>query len=149
MNNAEAYMVKVTRVCEVPSSNVASASQALAYWRDVITRQLWFDEDKEHLVALLLNTHCDVQGFSLISIGALHETVAYPREIFRAAVASSAYAIVLMHNHPSGDVQPSEADKVVTERCLACGHLLDVRLFDHIIVGGASTYSFRENGALR
>lgn len=148
MNNAEAYMVKVTRVCEVPSSNVATPASALAYWRDVIARQLWFDEDKEHLIALMLNTDCNVQGFSLISIGALHETVAYPREIFRAAVASAAYAIVLMHNHPSGSLVPSEADKHVTERCLACGKLLDVRLFDHIIIGGGSSFSFKENGLL-
>lgn len=148
MNDAEAYMVKVTRVCEVPSSTVTSPSHALEYWREVITRQPWFDEDKEHLIALMLNTKGGVQGFSLISIGSICETVAYPREIFRAAVASAAYAIVLIHNHPSGSVEPSDADRRVTEKCVACARLLDIVLADHVIVSGPAVFSFKANGFL-
>lgn len=149
MNDASAYMVKVTRLCEVPTSNVLATSSAREYWSGVIATQPWYDEDKEHLVALLINTDGDVQGFSLISIGSIKDTVAYPREIFRAAVASGAYAIVLMHNHPGSAATPSEADKKVTLNAQACGRVLDVSLWDHIIVASnGASYSFRENGLL-
>src|ERR1051325_5168834 len=134
MNNAEAYMVKVTRLCQVPSGQAASPASAHDYWKSVIAKQPWFDADKEHLIALMLNADGNVDGFSLVSIGSLTETLAYPREIFRAAVAQCAFAVVLMHNHPGDSIDPSEADLHVTARLQACGDLLGIALLDHIIV---------------
>jgi DNA repair protein RadC len=148
MNDAKAYMVKVMRVCEVPSGHGATPTTAHTYWRDVIAKQAWFDADKEHLVALLLNADGDVQAFNLVSIGSITETIAYPREIFRAAVANAAFAIVLMHNHPVGAPTPSDADKSVTDRLRACGALLGIPLIDHVIVAEGASYSFKENGLL-
>jgi DNA repair protein RadC len=148
MNDASAYMVKVTRVCEVQSARVHNSETANAYWNDVIARQPWFDAEKEHVVALMLDTQCAVQGFSLISIGTVSETCAHPREVFRAAVASSAYAIVMMHNHPSGSASPSDADIALTDKLQACGDVLCIPLFDHVIVAGDTSYSFKENGRL-
>ena len=149
MNDASAYMVKVTRLCEVPSGRAETPASAHAYWQNVIAKQSWFDADKEHLIALSLNAHGDVQGFSLVSIGSLTETVAFPRETFRAAVAQCAFAIVLMHNHPGESTTPSDADERVTTRLASCGDVLAIPLLDHIIVtNGGALYSFRANGKL-
>lgn len=149
MNDAKAYMVKVMRTCEVPSACASTPTTASAYWNDVISKQPWFDADKEHFIALLLNADGDVQGFSLVSIGSIVETPAHPREVFRAAVASAAYAIVVMHNHPIGAVaSPSPADKRVTQALVACGAVLGIPLLDHVIVASGSSYSFKENGLL-
>ncbi len=86
-------------------------------------------------------------------IGSLNEAVAHPREIFRAAVVASAYGIILMHNHPSGDPAPSEADKRLTRRIKEAGELLRICLTDHVIAGTTEGgrqphFSFRENGMI-
>ena len=86
-------------------------------------------------------------------MGSLNESVAHPREIFRPAIAHSAYAVVLVHNHPSGDPTPSKADKLLTKKLVEAGEMLQVAVADHIIIGGMqagkpSYYSFKEAGAI-
>jgi DNA repair protein RadC len=71
-----------------------------------------------------------------------------PREVYRAAIVVSAFAIILMHNHPSGDPDPSHADRRATTRMREAGELLQIKLFDHIIIGDPATFSFRESGLL-
>src|SRR6267143_1465810 len=102
------YMVKVLRVGEPEvSMHIKTPGIARRYWESVVKRQPWFDESKETLVVLLLSTRYVIDGYSLVSIGTLNESFAHPREIFRAAVASGSFAIIVMHNHPSGDPRPS------------------------------------------
>jgi DNA repair protein RadC len=108
---------------------------------------------RESLRALLLDTKYQLLRIEEISMGSLNESVAHPREIFRPAVINSAYAIILVHNHPSGDPTPSEADRRLTRRIAEVGTLLQVQLLDHIIIGGMqagqpSYYSFKEAGVL-
>ena len=129
-------MLKVLRVGEPePSMKVDSPQVARKYWNAVIKKQIWFDEAKEHLIVLLLSTKFGVEGYSLVAIGSLNESITHPREIFRAAVAAGCYAIILMHNHPSGDPSPSQADEVVTRRLRDAADLLQIKLTDHVIVG--------------
>ena len=108
---------------------------------------------RESLRALLLDTKFQLIRIEEISLGSLNESIAHPREIFRPAIAHSAYAVVLVHNHPSGDPTPSKADKILTRRLVEAGELLQVVLADHIIIGGmqadkSSYYSFKEAGAI-
>jgi DNA repair protein RadC len=73
----------------------------------------------------------------------------HPREVFRHALAAGASGIILVHNHPSGDPHPSADDKAVTRQLVACGKLLDIPVFDHVIIGGESRYiSFATAGLL-
>lgn len=72
----------------------------------------------------------------------------YPREVVRASIAFNAAAVVLAHNHPSGFCEPSQADIRITERLKSALSLVDVRVLDHIVVGGSETYSFAEHGLL-
>jgi DNA repair protein RadC len=108
---------------------------------------------KESLRAILLDTRHHVIKIEQISLGSINESIAHPREIFQPALVHSAYGIIVVHNHPSGDPAPSEADLRLTRRLAEAGSLLQVPLLDHVIVGlphpsRASYYSFKEAGVL-
>jgi DNA repair protein RadC len=121
---------------------------AVNYWRKHIATASTFNPDVECFAALLLNTKLRIRGHHVVSIGTLNETVTHPREVFRAAVIAAAYGVVLMHNHPSGDPAPSDADLRSTKRLLETGTILQIRVLDHIIVGDTRHFSLREAGLL-
>jgi DNA repair protein RadC len=107
----------------------------------------------ESLRVLLLDTRHGLLEEMEISRGNLNESIAHPREIFRPAIAKGAYAIAVVHNHPSGDPCPSEADRRLTRRLVEAGTLLQIPLVDHVIIGariGSNSpyFSFREAGLL-
>jgi len=107
----------------------------------------------ESLRVLLLDTKHGLLEEKEISRGSLNESIAHPREIFRPAISKGAYAIAVVHNHPSGDPQPSEADRRLTRKLSEAGTLLQIPLVDHVIIGtkrGAMSpyFSFREAGLL-
>ena len=150
--DSSTYEIRVSRLRETPSSSIKldRAKEAVTYWHDTLSDSSWYDPEKEMLVVLLLNTRSFVTAHALVSVGSLNECIAHPREIFRPAIASGAYSIVVMHNHPSGDPQPSEADRRLTRRLGEAGTLLQLPVLDHVIVGAGETpyYSFREAGLL-
>ena len=107
----------------------------------------------ESLRVLLLDTRHGLLEAQEISRGNLNESIAHPREIFRPAIAKGAYAIAVVHNHPSGDPTPSEADRRLTRRLAEAGTLLQIPLVDHVIIGtkisdNSPYFSFREAGLL-
>jgi DNA repair protein RadC len=100
----------------------------------------------EQFGAVLLDTKLRLLSVRLVSIGSLDASAAAPREVFREAVAARAAAIVLFHNHPSGDPTPSRDDVAVTKRLVSAGVLLGIDVVDHVILGGATYFSFKEDG---
>ena len=107
----------------------------------------------ETLRVLLLDTRHGLLDDREVSRGSLNESIAHPREIFRPAIAAGAYAIAVAHNHPSGDPQPSEADRRLTRRLAEVGTLLQIPLVDHVIIGAkrgeqSPYFSFREAGLI-
>jgi DNA repair protein RadC len=109
--------------------------------------------DRESLRVVLLDTRFRLIAIREISKGTLNESLAHPREIFKPAITHSAYAFVLVHNHPSGDSAPSEADLRLTRRVAECARMLQMQFLDHIIVGSPSDgrpgyFSFKEAGIL-
>lgn len=99
----------------------------------------------EHFVALHLNTRNEVQGFQVISHGTVSSSLVHPREVFKAALLSNAYCIVVAHNHPSGSTTPSQEDIQTTKQLVAAGHILGVNVIDHLIVSYRSVFSIRES----
>lgn len=89
---------------------------------------------KEHLRGLYLDTHYQVIHDEVLSIGTIDANLIHPREVFRPAIAHAAAAVVLVHNHPSGIVTPSEADRVVTLQVAEAGRVLGIDLIDHVVV---------------
>lgn len=108
---------------------------------------------KETLRLLLLDTRYGLLDTKEIAIGSLNESIAHPREIFRPAISHAAYAIILVHNHPSGNPAASPADYALTRRVAAAGDLLQIKLLDHVIIGSPSDehptyFSFKEAGVV-
>lgn len=102
--------------------------------------------DKEYFYAILLNRKNCVIATPTISIGTLSESLVHPRELFKEAISHSAAAIILVHNHPSGDPSPSTQDILVTRRIAEAGNLLDIKVIDHVIIGNNTYISLKEQG---
>jgi DNA repair protein RadC len=102
----------------------------------------------EEFHVLALGSQSQVQGALLITRGILNSSLVHPREVFRAAIAEAAAGIIVVHNHPSGDPTPSADDRSVTRQLVEAGRMLDVPVYDHVIVGGDRYVSFAEAGLL-
>jgi len=102
--------------------------------------------DREHCLAVLLDTKHRVLRSSTVSIGSIDHTFMTPHGIFRDALLENAAAVVLAHNHPSGDPEPSRDDERVTRRLVEAGRLLGVEVLDHLVVGGGSWVSLARRG---
>jgi len=102
--------------------------------------------DREYFKAILLNTKNGVLRIVTVAVGSLNAALVHPREIFKAAVAASAAGIIIVHNHPTGNPEPSREDTDLTKRFARCGELIGIDLVDHIIVGDDSFVSMRERG---
>ena len=98
---------------------------------------------KEHFVVLLLNARHELQGRETVSIGSLNASIVHPREVFQPAILHSAASVVLVHNHPSGDPEPSEEDLSITKRLVQVGDLVGIGVLDHVIVAARGVVSFR------
>jgi DNA repair protein RadC len=94
----------------------------------------------------MLNTRRKVRAHQLVAIGTLDTILVHPREVFRAAIIAASSAIILMHNHPSGEPQPSETDVKVTRDLIRAGQLLRIDVVDHVIVGNPNHCSLRGLG---
>ena len=105
-------------------------------------------EQREHFLVLLLNARHEVMGKETVSIGSLNASIVHPREVFKPALLASAASIVLVHNHPSGDPEPSEEDLVITKRLVEAGELLGIGVLDHVLIASRGVVSFRSRQLL-
>lgn len=106
--------------------------------------------DREVFLMLNLKTNGQVINMSVCSVGTLNASLVSPREVFKSTILSNAGAFICIHNHPSGNLEPSQDDKETTCRLIECGRLLDIAMMDHIIVAGETgkMYSFKQEGVL-
>jgi DNA repair protein RadC len=102
--------------------------------------------DREQFRIVLLDAKNHVLGVRVVSVGSLSSSIVHPREIFKEAIARSSAAIILVHNHPSGDPTPSREDVEVTRRLVEAGRLLGIEVLDHVVVGDNKYVSFKEKG---
>ncbi len=107
------------------------------------------DREKEHFWILGLNTKNVIQYADLVSLGSLSASIVHPRETFRLACIRATASIVIGHNHPSGDTNPSQEDILLTKRLSQAGEILGINVLDHVIIGSDGKYfSFRDNGMI-
>jgi DNA repair protein RadC len=102
------------------------------------------DELKEKFILVCLNSANKIIGHEIISVGNLNSSVVHPREVFKAAIDQRSASIILLHNHPSGNPDPSNEDISITKKMVESGKILDIPVFDHIIIAGNSFTSFVE-----
>ncbi len=146
--SAKEYKVITLRECPLPEQMKIcdNPETAAEYWRLNIAGNPFYDSHRECLAVLLLNTRHRVYGHQLVTIGTMDTLLVHPREVFNVAVAMRAAAVVLMHNHPSGESTPSEADIKVTRDLIRAGQLLKIDVLDHVIMGNPKHSSLRELG---
>jgi DNA repair protein RadC len=149
--NAKEFKVQALRECPLPADlQLCDTPEGAAhYWREHVRTHPYFNPDVEVFVVLLLNSRRRILGHNLTATGTLDTILVHPREVFRAAVIGAAAAIVCLHNHPSGDPSPSEADINVTRDLIRAGQLLKIELLDHVIVGQPSSENPRGFASLR
>jgi DNA repair protein RadC len=144
------YEYKVTALRECPTPEALQQCEtpdiAANYWKAHIATHPHFNPECECLAVLFLNTRKRIKGHQLVSIGTQDMILVHPREVFRLAVITAANAIVLMHNHPSGESTPSDADIKVTRDLLRAGQLLKIELLDHVVIGHGNFTSLKSLG---
>src|SRR5665213_2732803 len=146
--NPKEYKVIALRDCPVPEAmKICAEPQQIAdYWRMHIATHPYFNPDCECFVVLLLNTRRRVKGHHLVSIGTMDTVLIHPREVFSVAIAMKAAAIVLIHNHPSGEPSPRQADIQVTRDLIRASQIIKIEVLDHVIMGNPKYSSLRELG---
>jgi len=148
LNQPKEFKVVALRECPTPEAMrlCDTPQHAADYWRAHITTHPYFNPECECFVVLHLNTRRRIRGHHLVATGTMDTILVHAREVFRTAIASGASAVVLMHNHPSGEPTPSEADIKVTRDLIRAGQLLKMEVLDHVVVGNPTHASLRELG---
>lgn len=136
---ARRLMRRESRSIEVIHGPEDAAHFAMPYFRQ---------EQKEHFAILMLNTKNHILGLQDVSIGSLTASIVHPREVFETAILHHSAAIILLHNHPSGDPTPSKEDISVTQRIEKASKVMDIPVLDHIILGGGRYVSMKKDGIL-
>jgi len=104
--------------------------------------------DREHFGVILLDSKNAVISVERVSVGTVNSSLVHPREVLKPALEKSATSIILVHNHPTGNVAPSREDIMITRRFEKCGKILGIEVIDHIIVGDGNYRSMKESGYL-
>ena len=102
------------------------------------------DEVKERFIVVCLNSANKIIKYEIISIGNLNSSIVHPREVYKVAIDSLAASIILIHNHPSGNAEPSNEDISITRKIVEAGKIIDIPVFDHLIIAGNNYVSFVE-----
>lgn len=146
-NNKSFKWINVVSIKMVRESSVLYKIRRISEPRDIVDLgKKFLDElDREELIVACLNAKNEVNSVNVVSIGSLNNSIVHPREVFKTAILSNAASIVMIHNHPSGDVTPSKEDKEITLRIKESGTILGICLLDHIIIGNDTYYSFKEH----
>jgi len=134
------------RALEVEDDNlpiISSARDAVAQLQELCTAK------KEHFVVLYLNARNQLIHKETISVGTLNASLIHPREVFKPAIENYAASIIIAHNHPSGNIHPSDDDLAVTERLQEAGQIMGIEVIDHVIVTGKGYCSLKEKNILK
>jgi len=111
--------------------------------------KLYFqDKDREEFLVLCLNAKNSVNAVNVVSVGSLSLNVVHPREVFKPAILSNASGIIVSHNHPSGDPNPSPEDRELTRRLVEAGRVMGIKVLDHLVIGEPDYYSFSDHGEI-
>ena len=127
------------------STTIKSPADIAALARDVLGLH---EAAEENFAIICLNTKNKIAGVHTVSIGSLNASIVHPREVFKAALLNNANGIICLHNHPSGDPEPSRDDIETTHRLVNAGNILGIKVLDHVIIGDNRYVSLKEQGAM-
>jgi DNA repair protein RadC len=135
---------RITLVCQEADS-LSSVPLQTSTAAAALLRPCFEGLDREQFVVCGLDAKLSAIGINVVSIGSLTLSIVHPREVFKALILMNASVCLCAHNHPSGDVTPSQEDRVLTTRLRAAGELLGITLLDHLILGTERVYSFADH----
>lgn len=142
------YEVKIMVVKESENKYTMGMPEDIkAFWENEIKKASWFQDEKEHFVVLIMDTSNQIKTYNLVTMGLIDRSIIHPREVFRPAIIAGATKIIVCHNHPSGQTEPSEDDIAITKKLVDAGEIIGIKIVDHIIIGNG-LYSFLMNGKL-
>jgi DNA repair protein RadC len=125
---------------------ITSAIEVAKVFQDLLALEDSIDQEKEHYYVMHLNIRSQVMMVELVTIGLLNSSLVHPRETFRRAVIAGSAAIIIAHNHPSGEVDPSDEDMKITRMMHEAGNILGIAMLDDVIFTKDNYYSFKNNG---
>lgn len=143
----EVVSVRLVRDAPVLSQRrIEKPEDAIAVVGEVLSEM-----DREVVCVINLKSDGTPINCNFVSMGAVNQAMAEPREIFKSAILSNAVSMIMVHNHPSGNLEPSKADTIMTDRILKLSHMAGIPLVDHVIVGGDNTkyFSFKEKNMMK
>lgn len=145
-NTRSAKHISIVSVKLVKEKQIHRYLEPITQAKDAasIMRELIGDKDRENLIVIGVDIKGNITHIEYAHRGTINDTLIHPREIYKAAIVSNSKGIIIGHNHPTGDVEPSHADKVVTEKVEIAGDIIGIDLIDHIIVSTDSYYSLKE-----
>lgn len=146
-----AKRVNIVSLKVVKESSVLYESRKVSSTYDAYTlgKNFLIDSDREKFIVACMDTKNQPVSIEVVSIGTLNSSMVHPREVFKTAVLTNASKIICFHNHPSGNINPSKEDELVTNRLIRSGEILGIDVIDHIIIGDNNTYfSFKENNKI-
>jgi len=125
-----------------------NSSDAYSVMERIFKRESKADRSKEHFWTISLDNANRILNIELVSLGTSVNTLVEPTEVYSIPLQKKAISIILIHNHPSGELRPSEKDKDLTDRLIQCGVIMNVYVSDHIIISEKSYYSFTDSGLM-
>lgn len=133
---------------EAERVKILNSDDLFGIMQRVLLRENKIDQDREHFWVLGLATNHKLLFVELISLGSVNKTIAEPMEVFSLALQKRAVKVILCHNHPSGELKPSDKDKDLTDRLIQVGIIVDTEVLDHIIISERSYLSFADSGLM-
>lgn len=127
---------------------IAAPEDVYTILQAVLAAEDEVDRDKEHFWVFQLDTRLRIKVLELVSLGILNASMVHPREVFTRAITNRAHAILIAHNHPSGQTSPSQEDLDLTHHLVQAGKILGIALVDHIIIGERDYLSMKQSGLL-
>jgi DNA repair protein RadC len=128
-------------------AELSSPAAVTGLLKKILRKEDCLSKDKEHFWVIIVDTRNKVRFVELVSLGTMNSSLVHPREIFRRAIKRGASSIILGHNHPSGNPEPSEEDLRITRRIVEAGKIIGIEVLDHVVIG-TNGYSFKERGLI-
>jgi DNA repair protein RadC len=149
MNCKESGGLKMNvELSEEQKIKILNSSDVYMVMKQILMRENKIERDFEHVYVLSLAPNNKILNIDLVSLGAIDETVLKPMQVFRIAIMKGAVKLILVHNHPHGELEPSEGDKDITDRMIQVGNIVNVEVLDHLIISELFYYSFKDDGLM-
>ncbi len=137
------------KLTEAQKKKMLCSDDIYSVMQRILMRESKIDRNREHFWTISLDYAHHILNIELVSMGSFKETIAEPMEVFSVPLQKRAAKVILIHNHPSGEIKPSDNDKDLTDRLIQVGRIMKVPVLDHLVISEKSYYSFDDSGLLK